>query len=49
LENAMRAHWGQTLAQSQRESAQLWVEFSRVAAANENAWIRRAHSPQEIL
>ena len=49
FENAMRAHWGQTLAQSQQESAQLWAEFSRVAAANENAWIRRAHSPQEIL
>ena len=49
FENAMRAQWGQTLAQSQHESAQLWSEFSRIAAANENAWIRREHSPQEIL
>jgi acetyl-CoA C-acetyltransferase len=47
-ENALRAAYGQTLAQGQAESAQIWSLFSEVAAANEGAWLRRAVSPQEI-
>jgi acetyl-CoA C-acetyltransferase len=47
-ENAMRAAYGQTLTEGQAESAQIWSRFSAVAEANEGAWLRRAHSPEEI-
>jgi acetyl-CoA C-acetyltransferase len=47
-ENALRAAYGQTLAQGQTESAQIWSQFSEVASANEGAWLRRAVSPEEI-
>ena len=49
FENAMRAKWGQTLEQAQAESAKIWSDFSHVAAANPNAWIQHAYSPEEIL
>ncbi|MET0987296.1 MAG: acetyl-CoA acetyltransferase [Steroidobacteraceae bacterium] len=49
FENALRAADGQTLAQSQRESAEIWSLFSRVAAENEGAWLRRPLSPEDIL
>jgi acetyl-CoA C-acetyltransferase len=49
FENAMRARWGQRLVEAQRESAQLWSQFSRTAAANEHAWIRREYTPGQIL
>ena len=49
FENAMRAAWGQTLAQAQAESAQIWADLSAVAARNPHAWIQRAYSPREIL
>lgn len=48
-ENACRAAWGQTLAQAQRESAEIWAGLSRVAAGNPNAWLRAAHTPEQIL
>ncbi|MBA4747385.1 MAG: acetyl-CoA acetyltransferase [Sphingopyxis sp.] len=48
-ENAGRAAYGQTLAEAQKESAAIWSLMSKVAAANENAWIRREHSAEEIL
>jgi acetyl-CoA C-acetyltransferase len=47
-ENAIRAAYGQTLVQSQTESAEIWSRFSAVAAANEGAWLRRPVSPEEI-
>ena len=47
-ENAGRASYGQTLAQGQMESAQLWARFSQVAADNPGAWLRRAVSADEI-
>jgi acetyl-CoA C-acetyltransferase len=47
-ENAGRASYGQTLAQGQMESAQLWSLFSRVAADNPGAWLRRVVSAEEI-
>ena len=47
-ENATRAAWGQSLAEGQRESAQIWSAFSTVAAANPYAWMRRAITPEEI-
>lgn len=47
-ENAGRAAYGQTLAQAQDESAQMWSRFSAVAADNPGAWLRRRVSPDEI-
>jgi acetyl-CoA C-acetyltransferase len=43
-ENAARASYGQTLAQAQAESAEIWSRFSRVAAENPGAWLRRVVS-----
>ncbi len=40
-ENAARASYGQTLAQGQAETAEIWSLFSQVAAANDGAWIRK--------
>ncbi len=48
-ENACRAAWGQTLAQAQRESAEIWSRFSRVAAENPDAWLRAPLTPEQIL
>jgi len=48
-ENACRAAWGQTLAEAQAESAEIWAGMSRVAAANSNAWLREALPAQKIL
>jgi acetyl-CoA C-acetyltransferase len=47
-ENAGRAAYGQTLAEGQAESAAIWSLFSRVAADNPGAWLRRAVSADEI-
>jgi acetyl-CoA C-acetyltransferase len=49
FENAMRANWGQTLAEGQAESALIWAGFSEVAAHNPHAWLRKPHSPAEIM
>ena len=48
-ENAGRAAYGQTLAEAQAESGAIWSGMSKVAAANEGAWIRKAVSAEEIL
>jgi acetyl-CoA C-acetyltransferase len=48
-ENASRAAFEQTLAEGQRESAEIWARMSEVAAANEHAWLSRAVTPEEIL
>ncbi|ENY79901.1 acetyl-CoA acetyltransferase [Sphingopyxis sp. MC1] len=48
-ENATRAAWGQSLAEAQGESAEIWSRFSEVAAANEGAWIRKSATPADIL
>lgn len=48
-ENACRAHWRQTLGEAQRESAEIWAGLSRVAATNENSWLRAEHTPEHIL
>lgn len=47
-ENACRAVYGQTLAQGQEETAEMWSLLSEVAAANPAAWIRRRVSPEDI-
>jgi len=48
-ENACRAAWGYTLAEAQRESAEIWAGLSQVAAANPNAWLRNAVTAEQIL
>ena len=48
-ENASRAAFGQTLAQAQRESAEIWSRFSDVASANEHAWLRKRVTTEDIL
>lgn len=48
IENALRARDGRTIAEHRREVAELWSEFSRVAAANPHAWSRQTLSPEEI-
>ena len=48
-ENATRAAWGQSLAEAQDESAEIWSRFSEIAAANEGAWIRKPATPADIL
>ncbi len=47
-ENATRAAWGQTLAEGQAESATIWSNSSKVAAANPSAWLRTPVEPAAI-
>ncbi|WEK44431.1 MAG: acetyl-CoA acetyltransferase [Candidatus Sphingomonas colombiensis] len=47
-ENAGRAAYGQTLAQGQRESGEIWSRFSQIAAATEAAWIHAPKTPDEV-
>lgn len=48
-ESAGRAAYGQTLAEAQQESGQIWSLFSQVAANNPAAWIRRPVTPTEVI
>ena len=48
-ENASRAAEGQTLAQSQAESGEIWSLMSEVAATSEGAWLKHPRSPAEII
>jgi acetyl-CoA C-acetyltransferase len=47
-ENATRAAWGQTLAEAQAESGEIWAGMSRVAAGNPNAWLQAALPAEAI-
>ncbi|WP_322045025.1 enoyl-CoA hydratase-related protein [Paraburkholderia sp. J67] len=40
-EMATQAAWGQTPAQAQAESAQLWARYADIAADNPGAWLRK--------
>jgi len=48
-EAASSAHWGQTPREALTESGNLWAVYSRVAAQNPNAWMKRAVPAQEIV
>ena len=48
-ENAGRAAYGQTLAEGQRESGEIWSRFSEVAARTPAAWIHQARSVAEVI
>lgn len=47
-ENATRAAWGQSVTEAQSESAEIWSEFSKVAASNPKAWMNRIVEPDAI-
>lgn len=49
FENATRAAWGQTLAEAQAETAQIWSRMSEVAEHAPGAWLKQPRSPAEIL
>jgi acetyl-CoA C-acetyltransferase len=48
-ENAGRPAYGQSLAEGQTETGEIWSRFSQVAAANPAAWIRKEYSAREIV
>ncbi|MFW2851078.1 acetyl-CoA acetyltransferase [Sphingomonas sp. TX0543] len=48
-ENAGRAAYGQTLAEGQRESGEIWSRFSAVAASTPAAWIHAPKSVDEVI
>jgi acetyl-CoA C-acetyltransferase len=48
-ENGLRAALSQTLAEAQRRSAEIYADFSHVAAHNPAAWNPTPLSPEEIL
>ncbi|MGE3301556.1 MAG: acetyl-CoA acetyltransferase [Hyphomonadaceae bacterium] len=48
-ESGGRAAYGQTLAQAQQESGEIWSRFSHVAAENPGAWIRKPQSVEDIV
>lgn len=47
-ENAATAAWGQTPAEAMRESAELWSDFSRIAAEHPCAWSKQAYSAEQL-
>jgi acetyl-CoA acetyltransferase len=47
-ENAATAAWGQTPAEAIRESAELWSDFSSVAAEHSCAWLKQAYSAEQL-
>lgn len=47
-ENAGRASYGQSLAEGQRESGEIWSRFSEVAAKTPAAWIHAPRTPAEV-
>ena len=47
-EYATRSAWGQSFEDGQAESAQLWSQFSSVAADNPYAWLRQRVEPSKI-
>jgi acetyl-CoA C-acetyltransferase len=48
FENALRAHYGQTIDEHQRVMGDLMATFSEVASRNEHAWFREARLAEEI-
>src|ERR1700709_387251 len=47
-EAASSSHWGQTPRQAMAESGALWSTYSKVAAQNPNAWLKRSFTSDEI-
>jgi acetyl-CoA C-acetyltransferase len=49
FETALRATSGRGVEEHQRWVAELWADFSAVAAGRPEAWTRRRYTPEEIL
>lgn len=49
IENALRAHEGQSLEEHREELGRLWGDFNEVAVENEDAWNRKPLTPEEIV
>src|SRR5437762_11749545 len=47
-ETATSAHWGQTPREALAESGALWSTYARVASENENSWLKKRFTPDEI-
>ncbi len=47
-EVATQAEWGETPAQAQQRSADLWAAYAKTAAHNPEAWIKSAPDSREI-
>ena len=47
-DNAIRAEWGQSFAEAQRESGDIGAGMAAVAAANPNSWLGKPFSSEEI-
>jgi acetyl-CoA C-acetyltransferase len=47
-ETATSAHWGQTPREALAESGALWSTYARVACENENSWLKKRFTPDEI-
>jgi acetyl-CoA C-acetyltransferase len=48
FENALRAHYGRSIAAHQQALGELFAPFTSVAATNLHAWFRNARTPHEI-
>ena len=48
-ENAARAAYGQTLAEGQRETGEIWSRFSEVADRTPAAWIHQPRTPEQVI
>lgn len=48
FENALRAHYGNSIEEHQRNLGALCSGFTQIAADNPHAWFRQARSPAEI-
>src|ERR1700722_2704817 len=49
FENAFRAHQGQSVAEHQRQLGELFAPFTKVAAANPEAWFPTERSAEELI
>lgn len=48
-EQACRAAWQQSAAQSQAESASIWADMSKAASQQDAAWIQTAQTAEDLL
>jgi acetyl-CoA C-acetyltransferase len=49
FENAFRAHQGQSVAEHQRQLGDLFAPFTKIAAANPEAWFPTERSAEELI
>lgn len=49
FENALRAHYGRSLADHQKTIGAMFARMTQVAATNPNAWFQQARSAEDLL